>query len=115
VLAIGYHTGMRRREILTLKWDQVDFFRRVIRLRAGETKNDEGREIPIVRELEAVLRAQRAKRPEIDLVCYRVTKNANQLRSATFARSGTAGVLSSDSGALNPPTLIRAIRSRNRK
>jgi integrase len=75
VLAIGYHTGMRKREILTLRWSQVDFLAGLIRLNAGETKNDEGRKIPVFGELAAVLRAQYAKRrPDCELVCSRVEK-----------------------------------------
>lgn len=75
VLAIGYNTGMRRAEILGLRWEQVDFLRRVIRLNAGETKNDEGREIPITAALDAILREQHAKRPAgCDLVCFRINR-----------------------------------------
>jgi integrase len=74
-LAIGYNTGMRRAEILGLRWEQVDFLRRVIRLNAGETKNDEGREIPITAELGAILREHRAKRlAGCDFVCFRLNR-----------------------------------------
>jgi integrase len=75
VLAIGYHTGMRRAEILGLRWEQVDFLDGVIHLNAGETKNDEARAIPIVGELVAELRAQHARRqPGCELVCFRVNQ-----------------------------------------
>jgi len=55
VLAIGYHTGMRLGEIQRLRWEQVDFLDRIIRLNAGETKNEEVREIPISDELYSIL------------------------------------------------------------
>ena len=42
---VAVHTGMRKGEILKLKWDQVDVRHSFILL--GETKNGERREIPI--------------------------------------------------------------------
>jgi integrase len=63
VLAIGYHTGMRLGEIQGLKWDQIDFLNRMIRLNAGETKNDEAREIPLSDELYTMLDTCFLKRP----------------------------------------------------
>jgi integrase len=70
--AIGYFTGMRESEILGLKWNQVDFLSGAIRLQAGETKNDEGREVPITPQLHALLEEQYAKRqPECEAVWAR--------------------------------------------
>lgn len=61
-LALGYFTGMREGEILGLRWNQVDFLSGIIRLRAGETKNDEGREVPIASQLLESLKKQYAAR-----------------------------------------------------
>jgi integrase len=47
VLVIGYHVGMRRGEILGLKWEQVDVARGVINLEAKQTKNQTRRQAPI--------------------------------------------------------------------
>ena len=47
IAVFGYETGCRRGEILGLKWEQVDLENSVIRLEAGETKNGEGRTIPL--------------------------------------------------------------------
>jgi Phage integrase family len=47
-LALGYYTGMREGEILGLRWEQVKFLENVVELNAGETKNDEGRTVPII-------------------------------------------------------------------
>ena len=41
-------TGGRQAEVLGLTWGQVDFTRRLITLRDGETKNGEGRVLPLV-------------------------------------------------------------------
>jgi integrase len=72
---------MRRAEICGLRWEQVDFLRRVIRLNAGETKNDEGREIPITAELGAILREQHGKKHAgCDLVCFRVDRKGRAVR-----------------------------------
>jgi len=52
-LALGFFTGMRLGEILGLTWPQVDFLSNTITLNAGETKNDDGRSIPIPAPLRA--------------------------------------------------------------
>ena len=38
ILVIGYHLGMRRGEILKLRWDQVDWDANLIRLEKKQTK-----------------------------------------------------------------------------
>ncbi len=53
VLAIT--TGARQGEIMGLRWDQIDFHRRTILLRDGETKNNEGRVLPLVGEAHDLL------------------------------------------------------------
>ena len=46
-------------EILTRKWKHVDFNAGFLRLEPGETKNGQGRMLPLIPELRAVLEAQR--------------------------------------------------------
>ncbi len=76
VVAIGYHTGFRRDEILTLTWEQVDLDRRRITLKAADTKTNEARMVVITDDLYKVLTAWKARRdtqsPHWPLVCYRV-------------------------------------------
>jgi len=55
VVMLAYDTGMRRGEILGLKWDQVDLKAGVISLRADETKTQENREIPLDGALKALI------------------------------------------------------------
>ncbi|CAL94480.1 tyrosine-type recombinase/integrase [Azoarcus olearius] len=54
VLALS--TGARQAEITTLRWQQVDFARRTIVLREGETKNGAGRVLPLTGEALDLLR-----------------------------------------------------------
>jgi len=54
-VAAGYYTGMRRGEIVSLTWDKVDLKKRVIRLDAEDTKDNERRNIPICDALYKVL------------------------------------------------------------
>jgi len=87
VLALAYHTGMRRAEISNLKWSDVNFIERVIRLNAGETKNDSAREIPITDELKALLENQFVKRdPRCPFVCFRLDPRRNVLPIGDFRK-----------------------------
>jgi integrase len=65
VLAIA--TGMRRGELLPLRWDQVDFNRNTITLH--ETKNGERRAVPLVGLARELLRGcHEVRRIDTDLV-----------------------------------------------
>jgi integrase len=44
----GFVTGLRLGEILAIRWDQVDFESGFITLRTGETKNGQGRSVPLL-------------------------------------------------------------------
>ena len=56
ILLTAYYTGMRKSEILKLRWDRVDLRAGEIRLRPEETKTEEGRIIPMTKELSETLK-----------------------------------------------------------
>jgi integrase len=64
IATLSYYTGMRRGEVLGLKWAQVDFNERTITLNPGETKNGEARLLPMAGEVFHTLQAQKALRDE---------------------------------------------------
>jgi integrase len=59
----AYETGIRLGELLPIRWDQVDFESGSIVLQTGETKNGEGRSLPIVPgDMADLLTAAKAER-----------------------------------------------------
>ena len=54
-LVIAYHTGAWKGEIMAIRTNDVDFDGKRIRLRAGTTKNDEARWLPIYGEMRGEL------------------------------------------------------------
>ena len=59
IVTIAVHTGMRKGELLGLKWEQVNFEQGFITLL--DTKNHERRDIPMNETVKAVLRAMERK------------------------------------------------------
>ncbi len=57
IVKLAYQTGMRRGEILNLTWGQVDLREGFIRLRPEDCKTNEGRLVPLNRELVEMFRA----------------------------------------------------------
>ncbi len=56
ILQLAYWTGMRRGEILGLRWEQVDFQNKVVNLEAADTKTQEKREVPLTEGLLELLK-----------------------------------------------------------
>jgi integrase len=57
ILLMAYHTGMRKGEIRSLRWDQIDLRHHLIRLKSADTKTDEGRTIPLNQSLTITLKS----------------------------------------------------------
>jgi len=62
VVTFAYHTGWRKREIVSLTWDKVDLKQGTVRLDPGETKNNEGRTLYMNEELWREMKALHARR-----------------------------------------------------
>jgi integrase len=56
-LKLGYYTAMRQGEIVNLTWGQVNLREGFIHLRPEDTKTNEGREVPLTRELVEMFKA----------------------------------------------------------
>jgi integrase len=109
-LALGYYTGMREGEVLGLKWSQVDFLSNVIRLRAGTTKNDEGREIPIVPQLRVLIDEQHARRqPECEHVCFRIDRVGRAEKIRGFRKACYSACCRSGLGKMEPESVAMEI------
>ena len=61
-ITFGYKTGWRAGEIRNLTWDHVDLDNGIVRLEAGETKNDNGRTVYLDEELKKVFEHQKQLR-----------------------------------------------------
>ncbi|MCH6570407.1 MAG: tyrosine-type recombinase/integrase, partial [Acidobacteria bacterium] len=72
IFTIGFYTGMRKGEILSLEWSQIDFTSKLVRLNPGDTKNKEPRLVPMSEELYETLKEQRQLRDEKFPACQRV-------------------------------------------
>jgi integrase len=55
LLVLGYHLGMRRSELVNLKWEQVDWHANSIRLEKRQTKTKQSRVAPLYGDLRAWL------------------------------------------------------------
>ena len=102
VITFAYHTGGRKGEILNLRWDQVDLLTKVVRLNPGETKNEEGRLIPLAGELFEMLSMQRQIRdqrwPTCPWVFFRYEQRIKDFRGAWEEASQRAGLIDQRTG-----------------
>jgi integrase len=65
LFVVGYFTGIRLGELRAIQWEQADLTEGFITLETGETKNGEGRVVPILKgEMAALLTAARKERDE---------------------------------------------------
>jgi integrase len=90
-LTMGYWTGMRREEILSLEWSQVELASRLVHLE--KTKNGEPRTLPLGGELMAMFERQWAGRdPDCPYVFHRGPLRIGDFRKRWYAACVAAGV-----------------------
>lgn len=96
IFVVAYHVGNRLGELRHLRWEQVDLKRNQIRLNPGETKNKEGRVLPIYGEMRHWLIMQKAARdtkyPKCPLVFHRDGKPIVDFRKAWHSATERAGL-----------------------
>ncbi len=90
VLTIAYFTGMRKEEVLSLTWKQVNIFDRKITLDAGMTKNDEPRIIYLTGELYDEILSQRklaeSRYPQCPYVFFKEGAKIGEFRKTWLVR-----------------------------
>jgi integrase len=94
-VVLALTTGARQSEVMSLRWQQIDFQRRTILLRDGETKNGEGRVLPLTGEAFHVLKARSKVRALNDDRVFPVPaagRAFGSLRTAWAAALERAGV-----------------------
>jgi integrase len=101
MLAVGCNFGWRKSEVLNLQVCQLDFPGRVIRLFAGETKNDEGRTVKMTNEVYQLLSACVAGKGPTDFVFTRDGDNSRihdfrKAWSSTCERAGCPALMFHD-------------------
>jgi integrase len=103
VITFAYSTGCRKGEILGIRWTQVDFSAKVVRLEPGETKNEEARMVPMIGEVFDMLTAQREMQdqlyPKCPYVFSRFGKRILNFYAAWSEASKRAGLIDGDGKA----------------
>jgi integrase len=64
------HTGLRASELRSLTWNNIDFRRRMVTVRAGYVKNGESRTVPMNEVLTTTLKAVKLGNADGEKVFY---------------------------------------------
>ena len=115
LFVMAYWTGMRRSELLDLRWDNVNLIDAQLRLDPGSTKNDEPRVIPLAGELLEWVKLQHQRRnlecPDCDFVFFRQGRPIRNFRKAwesSCAKANLKGLLFHDLRRTGVRNLVRA-------
>ncbi len=90
VMIVALHTGMRKSEILGLKWLDCDFRRSIIYLR--DTKNGERREVPMSEPVKTALIGVR-RNPKSDYIfCHKDGTQIRDIKKSFFTAISKSGI-----------------------
>jgi integrase len=91
IVTVALHTGMRKSEILGLKWHDIDIKRNIIHL--YDTKNGEKREVPMNAVVQKTVMGV-LKNPESQYVfCNKDSKPYGNVRKSFFTAMKKAGII----------------------
>jgi len=100
IVSMGYYTGMRKEEILSLPWDQVDLMEGKITLKPEDTKNKESRIIFMEGELLEVIHFQRALRDNKFPNCHWVFFSEEGQRIGEFRKTWKTALIQAGQGVI---------------
>jgi len=83
IILCALHTGMRRGEILSQRWEDIDFDNRILHVSHSKTPEGEAREIPLTGRLYEMLHAIRQQRGPV----FTYDGNAIKIIKTTWASS----------------------------
>ncbi len=117
LVAVAYYTGLRKGELLNLRWEEnIDLKQGSLQLNADEMKNAEPRAIPLTGELLATLREHKARRDQVFPECPWVFWNSqgrqirwlNEAWRAACRKAGCEGKLLHDLRRSAVRNMVRA-------
>jgi integrase len=93
LLVLGYHLGMRRSELVKLRWDQVDWHANSIRLEKRQTKTKQSRVAPLYGDLRTWLQAAYTTRdPRCETIVAYNGASVSETKTAWNSARVRAGV-----------------------
>jgi integrase len=88
IVVAALDTGMRRGELLTQRWEHIDFNRRLILVTHSKTPGGEAREIPLTARLTALLSSLRKEEGLVFTFKGRAIRRIKTAWKATIRRAG---------------------------